>query len=102
MGEIKAKRNESKERSHSRKIPRIEIELSSLQASLASLQTETTKTQNRIDNEALLGGVIKPNKQTLQSNTVLPTGYSGFVVGPLRIPLGLSLKINEGARLVIL
>jgi hypothetical protein len=103
MGQINVKRNASKEGSQALKIPRIEIELGAVQNSLSSLQAELDAAQAQLDEAAnLLGGVIRTNTQVLQENAVLPEGYSGYVVGPLRIPYGKFLKVNEGARLVIL
>lgn len=103
MGQINVKRNASKEGSQALKIPRIEIELSTVQTSVANLQAELDAAQAQLDEAAnLLGGVIRTNTQVLQENTTLPGEYSGYVVGPLRVPYGVFLKINDGARLVIL
>lgn len=103
MGQINVKRNANKEGSQALKIPRIEIELGSVQTSLSTLQAELNAAQAQIDEAAnLLGGVIRTNTQVLQESTVLPGEFSGTVVGPLRVPYGIFLKINDGARLVIL
>ena len=103
MGQINVKRNANKEGSQALKIPRIEIELGSVQSSLSTLQSDLTSAKATIEQAAnLLGGVIRVNAHVVTQSFVLASGYSGVVVGPIRLPLGVRAKINEGARLVIL
>lgn len=86
------------------KIPRIEIQLGALEKDVKSLNSDVDKLKPVLldSDDNLLGGVIEVNGSVLQQSVAMASGENGVVVGPLTIPLGKRLKINEGARLVIL
>lgn len=94
-----AKLRELRKSLDSTKMPRVEIELAGISTDLTSLTSAVSAITADSD---LRGGVFKVNGQTLtQSLTFLAT-ESAYCAGPVTVPVGLSITIPTGSRVVIL
>jgi hypothetical protein len=103
MGKLREGRNKSKETTLIDRIPRIEIELAGISSDLGNLETYVNEQIAAIDiNDALEGGVIRLNGHVLTSNATIVATKSGVVVGPVEVPDGKSITIEDGGVLVIL
>lgn len=62
----------------------------------------TTWTSGSSPPAVATSGAIWVNTETISANVTIPSGSNGFMVGPLITPVGLSVTIASGQRLVII
>jgi hypothetical protein len=49
----------------------------------------------------IMGGAVLKSAKALTSSVNIPVGYNGSAVGPLTVPIGLSITVGSGSRFVI-